>query len=142
MSVSMSEGAGYVQYSDEATTAGYQNQFSRYSSVCEIEEESPSENFEINHGRLPLGSIKEDYDQGSLFSLDIQNWEDCVYVAVGKSESSMVALEWALRHAVNPSTVVYLIHIFPEVQYIPTPCKLSLSLSLPAVGESWSNRCN
>jgi hypothetical protein len=125
MSVSMSEET-YTQC-DEAS-AGYQNQFRKYSSVCEIEEESPSETFEINHG-VPMASIREEVE-GSLFSFDVQNWEDSVYVAVGKSDSSMDALAWTLKHAVTPSTIVYLVHVFPETRYIPSPCKLSLDLSL------------
>ncbi|KAF5475000.1 hypothetical protein F2P56_006850 [Juglans regia] len=124
MSVSLSDATGYMPAYDEAgAAAGYHNQFKPYSSttsVCEIEEESTSEIFEIDHGVLPMGSIKEEFE-GSVFSLDVQNWEDCVYVAVGKSESSMEALAWTLKHAVNPSTLVYLIHVFPEVQYIPSP---------------------
>ncbi|KAG6641952.1 hypothetical protein I3843_09G107300 [Carya illinoinensis] len=122
MSVSLSDATGYMPAYDEAgAAAGYHNQFKPYSStsVCEIEE-STSEIFEIDHGVPPMGSIKEEFE-GSVFSLDVQNWEDCVYVAVGKSESSMEALTWTLKHAVNPSTVVYLIHVFPEVQYIPSP---------------------
>lgn len=48
---------------------------------------------------------------------------DDVYVAVGKSDSSFDALSWALKNAVKPGSFVYLIHVFPEVQQIPTPCK-------------------
>ncbi|PKA49151.1 U-box domain-containing protein 33 [Apostasia shenzhenica] len=44
-----------------------------------------------------------------------------VYVAVGKNGSSMGALAWALKHSTTPSAVVYLIHVFPEVNHIPTP---------------------
>ncbi|XP_019701429.1 U-box domain-containing protein 33 isoform X2 [Elaeis guineensis] len=46
---------------------------------------------------------------------------DDVYVAVGKSSSSMDALSWALKHLAKPSSFVYLIHVFPEVHHIPTP---------------------
>ncbi|XP_059438319.1 U-box domain-containing protein 35-like [Corylus avellana] len=120
MSVSMSEES--YAHRDEAS-AGYHNhnQFSKYSSstVCEIEEESPSETFEINHG-VPMASIREEFE-GSLFSVDVQNSEDSVYVGVGKSDSSMDALAWTLKHAVTPSTIVYLVHVFPEVRYIPSP---------------------
>ena len=138
MSVSLSE-AGTTMHSDEATSStGYCNQFNTYSSVSEIEEESASDIFEVNHEVVPMGTIKEEFES-SLFSLDVHNWEDSVYVAVGKSDSSMEALAWTLRHAVNPSTMVYLIHVFPEIQLIPSPCKRSLSLSLSIVGESsWS----
>ncbi len=67
--------------------------------------------------------------EGNLVSFDVQNWEDNVYVAVGKSDSSMDALAWTLKHAVTPSTIVYLVHVFLETWYIPSPCKLSLDLS-------------
>lgn len=120
MSVSLSE-AGTTMHSDEATSStGYWNQFNTYSSVSEIEEESASDIFEVNHEVVPMGTIKEEFES-SLFSLDVHNWEDSVYVAVGKSNSSMEALAWTLRHAVNPSTMVYLIHVFPEIQLIPSP---------------------
>lgn len=73
-----------------------------------------------NKRYLPMPSIKEDY---------IDNHHDhrssnSVYVAVGKSESSMEALTWTLKHAADPSsTTVYLIHVFPETHFIPSPCK-------------------
>lgn len=123
-------------HSDEGTTTatvGFQNQYYSSGGVSEIEEEDSSELFEINHGE-PLASIREEFE-GSLFSVDIQNGDDMVYVAVGKSESSMDALAWAVKHAVNPSSLVYLIHVFPEVRHIPTPCKsVSLFLCLCAWG--------
>lgn len=96
------------------------------SGVCEIEEEINS---------TELFEIKEEFE-GSLFSVDFhgRDHQDSVYVAVGKSESSMYALSWTLQHLVNPSTIIYLIHVFPEIKHIPSPCKLStimfLSLSL------------
>ncbi|WCJ28202.1 Adenine nucleotide alpha hydrolases-like superfamily protein [Euphorbia peplus] len=73
--------------------------------------------------------FEEDIFEGSLFSLDIggrcQGGGDCVYVAVGKSdmESSMDALLWTLKNLVNgeSSTMVYLIHVYPETHYIPSP---------------------
>jgi hypothetical protein len=116
-------------YHDEASAGYHFSKYSSSTSVCEIEEESPSETFEINHG-VPMASIREEFEAGSLFSVDVQNSEDSVYVGVGKSDSSMDALAWTLNHAVTPSTIVYLVHVFPEIRYIPSPCKLSLSLSL------------
>ncbi|XP_021293681.1 U-box domain-containing protein 35 isoform X2 [Herrania umbratica] len=93
------------------------------TSVSEIEEEEDgnfsSELFEINHGE-GLASIKEE-DASSLFSFDVNNAEDIVYVAVGKSESSIGALSWTLSHFVNTSSVLYLIHVFPEIHHIPSP---------------------
>lgn len=103
------------------------------SGVSEIEEEGPNgdvpaeikELFEMKKF-APMPSIKEEYDKGSLYS---STEDHSVYVAVGKSPSSLDALDWALRHAVNPpSTTVYLIHIYPEIRQIPTPLgKLPLS---------------
>ncbi|XP_010942861.1 U-box domain-containing protein 33 isoform X2 [Elaeis guineensis] len=46
---------------------------------------------------------------------------DKVYVAVGESSSSMDALLWALRPDVAKPRSVCLIHVHPEVHYIPTP---------------------
>jgi hypothetical protein len=47
---------------------------------------------------------------------------DDVYVAVGKGGSSMAALSWALHRLTRPRTFVYLVHVFPVVTSIPTPC--------------------
>lgn len=100
------------------------------SSISEIEEEGAQnddvpreiqELFEIKRF-APMPSIREEqYEKCSLKS----NGEECVYVAVGKSASSMDALDWTLKNVVtpSPSTLVYLIHIFPEIRQIPTPCK-------------------
>lgn len=53
--------------------------------------------------------------------------EDAVYVAVSSSStsSSMDALLWTLNHAIlHPSsTTVFLVHVFPQIRHIPTPCK-------------------
>ena len=94
-----------------------------FGGVCEIEEEEEdgSELFEISHG-FRMASNRE-----SLFSLDMGSGsgEENVYVAVGKCESSMDALSWTLKNAVTPSTIVYLVHVFPEIRHVATPCKLS-----------------
>ncbi|VAI73089.1 unnamed protein product [Triticum turgidum subsp. durum] len=47
---------------------------------------------------------------------------DDVYVAVGKGGSSMAALSWALTQLARPRSFVYLVHVFPVVATIPTPC--------------------
>lgn len=96
-----------------------------FGGVCEIEEEEedPNELFEISHG-VRMASLREDFGE-SLFSLDVGYREDNVYVAVGKCESSTDALAWTLKHAVTPSTIVYLVHVFPEIRHVATPCKLS-----------------
>ncbi|KAK1575109.1 hypothetical protein Q3G72_002711 [Acer saccharum] len=125
MSVSiteMNQGGGYDHYQHHQ----YYFKDGASSSVCEIEEVESSELFEIEDG-LPLEPIKEELFEGSLFSFDVHGHGadhqalDYIYVAVGKSESSMDALQWTLKHAVNPSTVIYLIHVFPEIKHIPSP---------------------
>ncbi|CAN4089960.1 unnamed protein product [Withania somnifera] len=96
--------------------------------VQEEEEEenfynSTSDLFEIDHHG---GEV-----EGSLFSFDFHNHEehDVVYVVVwnkinvSHEEASLDALLWTLNHVViNPSsTIVFLIHIFPQTNFIPTP---------------------
>ncbi|KAG6768870.1 hypothetical protein POTOM_024482 [Populus tomentosa] len=130
MSVPLTDQTGYLHQEEDARTnvyteSSYQHQQCYYAethSVSEIEEEKSSDLFEINHG-VPLESIKEDIE-GSLFSFDVygDHQKDCVYVGVGKSESSMGALSWTLKNAIiDSNTVVFLIHIFPEIQCIPSP---------------------
>lgn len=107
----------------------------------------------INAKRSPTTTTSEivvvgDEDQGegsSQFSFDFHNHhhgnssssyhnhgqeegeEDAVYVAVSSSStsSSMDALLWTLNHAIlHPSsTTVFLVHVFPQIRHIPTPCK-------------------
>ncbi|XP_075499517.1 uncharacterized protein LOC142537946 isoform X1 [Primulina tabacum] len=95
--------------------------------LSEIEEEFSidiSSNRQMNN----LETIKEDTD-GSLFSFDFHGGgggDGSVYVAVRKQneEASMDALIWAMKNTViSPSTVVFLIHVFPETKFIPSPCK-------------------
>lgn len=127
MSGSLTESSKPVSYDISSTS----------SSICEIEEEDSAELFEINHGMPPMAPIKEEIES-SFFSFDVhgrenhhdQEEEDIVYVAVGKSDSSLEALSWTLNHAVNASTMIYLVHVFPEIKHIPSPCKLSISVSL------------
>lgn len=111
-----------------------------YRSISEIIEEDDfssrdvpdeiKELFEIKK-YLPMPSIKEDLleiERGSTFSSIDEN--NSVYVGVGKIESSMDALVWTLKHAVNrsPSSfMVCLVHIYPEIHHIPSPCKLILA---------------
>ncbi|KAK4764591.1 hypothetical protein SAY86_025681 [Trapa natans] len=77
-----------------------------------------------NRGCLPLVSIKEEKNIDGL-SLCSYGSEDSIYVGVGKSDSSMAALTWTLRHAVEggdrSSTTVYLVHVFPEIRFVPSP---------------------
>ncbi|KAK7363873.1 hypothetical protein VNO77_06033 [Canavalia gladiata] len=96
------------------------------SSSSEIGDGEDSEDlFEINL-KEPLSSetIREEDCESTVFSLDIHNVKDVVYVAVGldkNRDSSMEALSWALKHAVTSSTTVSLIHVFPKVNFIPSP---------------------
>ncbi|KAJ8562625.1 hypothetical protein K7X08_031077 [Anisodus acutangulus] len=100
------------------------NDNSLVNEIKEVEEEekfyySTSDLFEIDHH----GEV-----EGSLFSFDFHNHDehDVVYAAVwnknvSQEESSMDALLWTLNHVViNPSsTIVFLIHIFPQTNFIP-----------------------
>ncbi|CAK9156793.1 unnamed protein product [Ilex paraguariensis] len=138
---------GESSHSDEGVTVmistrsdGFQNRSTTtFSGVCEIEEESSSDLFEIRDG-APMDTIQEEIESGGLFSFDFKNGDDVVYVAVGKSEhSSMDALLWTLNHLVNPSsTIVYLIHVCPETRHIPTPLgKIPISQVNPEQKESY-----
>ncbi|KAM1245982.1 hypothetical protein ACFX2I_037076 [Malus domestica] len=122
---------------DEDDDDEYRNYYMKYnissSSISEIEEEEGDDIDDEKKGKIkipseikelfgfkgyprPMPSIKEDID-------DHSSHDESVYVGVGKGESSMDALTWSLKHAVDPSssTTVYLIHVFPEVTYIPSP---------------------
>ncbi|KAJ0083167.1 hypothetical protein Patl1_09620 [Pistacia atlantica] len=68
-------------------------------------------------------SVTVTESEGSLFLMDVHggDHQDSVYVAVGKGESSIYALSWTLQHLVNPSTIIYLIHVFPEIKHVPSP---------------------
>ncbi|CAL5408139.1 unnamed protein product [Camellia sinensis] len=136
-----------IETGDSHSDEGQSNTETRnFSSICEIEEEkeeeSWSEVFEIDN-REPMPAIKEEFD-GSVFSFDFQNGEDVVYVAVGKTDSessSMDALVWTLNHVATPSTLVFLIHIFPELRFIPTPLgKMPISQVNPEQKENHMNQ--
>ncbi|QCD77314.1 U-box domain-containing protein 35-like [Vigna unguiculata] len=78
------------------------------STVSEIEEDNSSD--------LPFND--------SLVTISEQEKkeeEDTVYVAVGKSPSSIEALSWTLNNFTTPSTILYLIHVFPEIKHLPNP---------------------
>lgn len=97
------------------------------SEIEEVEEDAKEGNIlSMNNLSLhDLPSIREDIDGISLCSSSSRSSEDCVYVGVGKSESSMDALAWTLKHAVEPgrSTTIFLVHVFPEIRFVPSPCK-------------------
>ncbi|KAM7270102.1 hypothetical protein ACFE04_029316 [Oxalis oulophora] len=103
------------------------------SGISEIEEvieddqdqETSRDLYElVNFGRGESSTILKPINEeveGSLFSIDVH--EGCVYIAVGKKESSIYAVSWALsRHTLSSTTtMIYLVHIFPETKHIPTP---------------------
>ncbi|XP_047318991.1 U-box domain-containing protein 52-like [Impatiens glandulifera] len=109
-------------------------------TYMEIEEDE-SELFEINVrvGGGNLSTIKEEYDDRSMFSFDFRGGrdedEDIVHVAIsgtGAGEStSMEALIWTLNNIAdvssssspyhNNKTVVFLVYIYPQLRFIPTP---------------------
>ncbi|KAJ6848114.1 uncharacterized protein M6B38_116450 [Iris pallida] len=86
--------------------------------VWEIEEE---EEEAVAVDAAPSGSaLRVQAGLGGRPANDVRV-DDDVYVAVGKSGSSMEALSWALTHVAKPSSFVYLIHVFPEIRHISTP---------------------
>ncbi|KAL5553458.1 hypothetical protein UlMin_040859 [Ulmus minor] len=93
----------------------------------------------VDQGEVVLESIDDDdEEEESLFSIDFE--EDRVYVGIGKTESCMNALLWTLKHAVLPSsTVVYLVHIFPVIRFVPSPLggMLPKSKASPKVVENY-----
>lgn len=92
-------------------------------STNEINNEDSEELFEINL-KEQLDTISEEDCESSVFSFDFHNDKDVVHVAVDHvGESSMEALLWTLNHAVTPSTTVYLVHVFPEIRLVPSPCE-------------------
>lgn len=87
----------------------------------EIEEEGEED------GRRGLETVREIQFEGSNSGTVSMNGEDNVYVGVGKGDSSMEALRWALDNLItSSSTLLYLIHVFPETRSIPYPCMYML----------------
>ncbi|XP_039070382.1 uncharacterized protein LOC120217269 [Hibiscus syriacus] len=115
-------------HEDVDTAFGSRRQYLRALERCKRDRRRrENELFETNEGE-PLASIKEIEEISSVFSFDVNSVgardEDSVYVAVGKSQSSMDALSWTLSHFVDSSTnatTLFLVHVFPEIHYIPSP---------------------
>ncbi|KAM6585529.1 hypothetical protein CsatB_012531 [Cannabis sativa] len=124
------------------------------SSISEIEEEDEgsggggggrlsSENDDVTRDIKELFEIKKFAPMpaiGEEQSSSGAGGENCIYVAVGKSTSSMDALNWTLRQVMDlsPAIIVYLIHIYPEIRHIPTPLgKLPLSQVSPEQVENY-----
>ncbi|KAI5414422.1 U-box domain-containing protein 35 [Lathyrus oleraceus] len=122
-----------LQYHDDDESSRYgcgligfkKNQVFDYNLNSEIEVNDDL--FEINLKKEePLESIKEEFENSTVSSLDIHNNKlgDVVYVAVRIDDegSSMEALSWALKHSVIPSiTTISLLHVFPQIKQIPSP---------------------
>ena len=73
-----------------------------------------------------LEMIVEEDCESSVFSLDFRTWnKDVVHVCVARHghESTLEALSWTLKHWITPSTTLCLLHVFPLVRLIPSPCK-------------------
>eukprot|EP00262_Sarcandra_glabra_P011171 TRINITY_DN26905_c0_g1_i1.p1 TRINITY_DN26905_c0_g1~~TRINITY_DN26905_c0_g1_i1.p1 ORF type:complete len:255 (+),score=28.02 TRINITY_DN26905_c0_g1_i1:108-872(+) len=117
---------------------GWGNGFqSNLTSVSEIDEETSNEIWEHRNRTVEI----EEAPEVHMIPSDVQNADDDIYVAVGKSDSSMEALVWTLKHTIKSSTIVYLVHVFPEVRHIPTPLgKLPKSQVSPAQVESYMSQ--
>ncbi|KAF2532967.1 hypothetical protein F2Q70_00031572 [Brassica cretica] len=84
--------------------------------INEIEEEE-----EEGYGRTSLETVRESPFEGSSGTVSLSG-EDNVYVGVGKGDSSIGALRWALDNLIpSSSTLLFLIHVFPETHFIPYP---------------------
>ncbi|KAI3838610.1 hypothetical protein MKX03_030376 [Papaver bracteatum] len=87
---------------------------------------SNREGSSIKHGTPP--TIFEEF-KGSMRVNSSRTGERYkIYVAIGKSKSSRDALIWALKHLLHDippssysSTFIYLIHVYPEILYVPVP---------------------
>jgi len=102
------------------------NHHYRSSTVCEIEEEEDHNQTQHHVGPIPTIHGKEE---------DQEQEQDCVYVAVGRSNTSMDALSWTLNNLVSQSTIIYLIHVFPQIKHIPNPRKF------PSLGQTHLRCC-
>ncbi|KAJ0240554.1 Uncharacterized protein HA466_0221670 [Hirschfeldia incana] len=87
--------------------------------INEIEEED-----EEGYGRTSLETVRESPFEGTSGTVS-SSGENNVYVGVGKGDSSMEALLWALANLLtsssSSSTLLFLIHVFPETHFIPYP---------------------
>jgi len=98
------------------------NYYGMSSSVSEIEEENSSHLHLNNDGPNPMVTIGEEENEDD---------DDTVYVAVGKSQSSTEALAWTLNNLATPSTMLFIIHVFPEIKLLPNPCNFSSYFPMP-----------
>lgn len=105
------------QRGDKTKRAKKVNEKKMQRRINEIEEED-----EEGYGRTSLETVRESPFEGSSGTVSLSG-EDNVYVGVGKGDSSMGALRWALDNLIpSSSTLLFLIHVFPETHFIPYPC--------------------
>ncbi|KAL7604259.1 U-box domain-containing protein 36 [Lactuca sativa] len=120
-----------------------------------VEEDEEEEEEDVGGGRFGgfrvMPSITEEYDSSNpsdLFSYDInRNMNDVVYVVTWRgteemSSASMDALLWTLGNNLNDeSTIVYLVYVFPEIRFLPTPLgRLPISQANPDQKENFLNQ--
>ncbi|XP_071736205.1 uncharacterized protein [Rutidosis leptorrhynchoides] len=123
------------------------NNWSNNSSTShhEITEEEEEEEVDDDGGFKVMPSIGEEYNNDrNLFSFDNdQNVNDVVYVVTWRGtqelcSASMDALVWTLGTDLDDSSIVYLVHVFPELRFIPTPLgRLPLNQANPEQKEAY-----
>ncbi|XP_076932641.1 U-box domain-containing protein 35-like [Bidens hawaiensis] len=91
-----------------------------------------------------MPSITEEGNNSSEYCSYDRNANDVVYVVTwrGSDEllsASMDALVWTIGSDLRgPSSIVYLVHVFPELRFIPTPLgRLPISQANPEQKESY-----
>ncbi|XP_058751520.1 uncharacterized protein LOC131624600 [Vicia villosa] len=84
--------------------------------------------FNTNYSSVGISEIKEEEDTinhhqylDTIHNEIEEQKQDSIYVAVGKSDTSMEALSWTLNNLTTHSTMLYLIHVFPQIKHIPHP---------------------
>lgn len=132
------------------------NIWNNSTSHHEIVEEDEDEDDGVGGFRLMPSITEEDYYRShhvtsDLFPYDTYNYiddgnnnaSDVIYVVTwrGNEElltASMDALVWTLGTDLHQSTIVYLVHVFPELRFIPTPLgRLPISQANPEQKESY-----
>ncbi|PVH48004.1 hypothetical protein PAHAL_4G215700 [Panicum hallii] len=114
--------AAATQHLDGRDGGGGQPSHSNGGGTWEIEELEPEETRQAGGGGVSSAAGGDAQGQGGGGAAASSGGSaDDVYVAVGKGGSSMAALSWALRRLTRPRSFVYLVHVFPVVNSIPTP---------------------
>ncbi|KAI7731478.1 hypothetical protein M8C21_026902 [Ambrosia artemisiifolia] len=125
------------------------NSWNNHEITEEDEEEDDDDNNNNNNRSILMPTISEGYNEGKsseMFSYDSdRNVNDVVYVVTwrGSDElvsASMDALMWTIGNDVygSSSSIVYLVHVFPELRFIPTPLgRLPISQANPEQKEGY-----